>query len=103
MPQWAGSGSSDNEIAEIFGLGQRRPAANSTSSGQNSTAHGLPSQSHTSYDKHPQNGRDGKKHSALGYHDNFKHENRQSDVYEDEFDQLNVSNYIAEWPDMISQ
>lgn len=33
MPQWARSGSSDNEIAEIFGLGQRRPASNSTSSG----------------------------------------------------------------------
>lgn len=95
-PQWAGSGSSDNKITEIFGLGQCQLTSNSASSGQNSTTHRLPSQSHTSYNKHSQNGHDNKKHSALGYHDNFKDENRQSDVHEDEFEQLNVSNYIAE-------
>lgn len=61
MPQWAGSGSSDNEITEIIGLGQHRLASNSASSGQNSTTHSLPLQSHTSYNKHPENGHDNKK------------------------------------------
>ena len=61
MPQWAGSGSSDNEITEIIGLGQHQLASNSASSGRNSTTHSLPLQSHTSYNKHPEIGHDNKK------------------------------------------
>ena len=85
-PQWAGSGPSDNEVES---LGQRRSTSNFAGGGRNSSTHELSLRSHTS--KHPQNRRNSKKYSALGYHE------KQSDSYEDDFEQLNVSISHMTW------